>query len=126
MTFTNADILEKISILEHFLDRSDIVGYAAARNTRKLRNEIVEYEKFRNNLIKEYGTPEVDENGNETGRFMVMPNSKDFVMVSAKMDELDKIEHNVDIMTIQYEDIIGKLTGSEILSIDWMLEDSDS
>lgn len=33
------------------------------------------------------------------------------------------IEHDVEIFKIKYDKVIGVLTGSEILEIDWMLED---
>ena len=33
------------------------------------------------------------------------------------------MEHVVELMTLKYGDVIGALSGEEILSIDWMLED---
>ena len=43
--YSNAQMEQMLIALEPLLDRRDIVGYAAARNTRVLRAEALEYLK---------------------------------------------------------------------------------
>ena len=123
MSYRNIEMERMIDSLEPLLERTDKVGYAAARNTRILRNEIQEYLTRRDELIYKYGEQEVDEDGNQTGRTMLALESENFEKYADEIQEWAYIEHSPDVFKLKYEDVIGKLTGAEILSIDWMLED---
>ena len=65
--FSNAEMDSMSTVLEKHLWRSDLVGYAAARNKRILDAEIVEYLQKKDSLIIKYGTEEIDAEGNPTG-----------------------------------------------------------
>lgn len=125
MKIKNGEIELFIKTLEKFLDRRDIIGYAAARNTRILTNAAIEYFKYRDEMINKYGEKEKDENGNETGRAFITGKSKRFKEYTKALTMYAIIEHEVTIFKIPYKSVCGKLTGAEILDIDWMLEDSD-
>jgi len=129
MILTNIEMANRINILSKpvYINRKDIIGYAAARNIRILRNSCVEYLDKQNELITRYGSEELDSNGNPTGRFgiNVNPNDEAFKSFKRDIEEFAIIEHTVTIFKIPYERVCGELTGSEILDIDWMLEDSD-
>ena len=125
MKISNVVALAYIQTLQEFLDRTDILGYAAARNIRKLTDATIEYNKCRNELIVKYGVPLKDENGNLTGQYEIRFDSPNFKEFSEQIENFDTIEHDIEIMTIPYSDVFEKLTGSQILSIDWMLKDSD-
>jgi len=116
----------KINSLEKFLNRQDIIGYAAARNIRRLQDASVEYTTIREELLHKYGTDEIDKNGQPTGRVGLQVSSPAFKDFKAEIEPYAIIEHEVPIFKIPYETVCGELTGSEILEIDWMLEDSDS
>ncbi len=126
MKISNIRMDGYIDSLAPFLDRRDKIGYAAARNTRRLQEASMEYSKLREDLINKYGEPEIDKDGNETGRYMLEVRSENFKKFQNEIEEIAKIEHDVQIFKLPYDYVIEKLTGSEILEIDWMLEDSDS
>lgn len=123
MKFTNVKMEQMLSQLEPILRHRDKVGYVAARNTRILRDNLTEFLDFKNELIQKYGTSEKDENGNETGRISISPTSPNFQTFSDEFDKIADIEHEVDLMTLKYNEVIGILNGEEILELDWMLED---
>lgn len=124
MRATNQQMSEYISSLSSFLERRDKIGYAAARNTRILNESCIEYLNRREELIFEYGDPEIDDNGAPTGRKYLVIGSESFEKFSKELEPYAVIEHDVnDIFKLKYEDVIGVLSGEEILSIDWMLED---
>ena len=39
------------------------------------------------------------------------------------MAPFNEMEHEVELMTVKYEEAIGSLTGEELLAVDWMFED---
>ncbi len=126
MIFKNIELEQMIESLMPYLNRKDIIGYAAARNVRVFRNAIVEYASKRDELISKYGEAEKDKNGNKTGRYFIKNTSPNIKAYATDISEFAIIEHDVTIFKIPYDKVIGELTGSEILDIDWMLEDSDS
>ncbi len=126
MLLSNADILNKIDSLHPFLDRNDMIGYCAARNSRRLMDASLEYSKKQQEIMNLYGDNELDIDGNPTGRIVIQIGSENFHKFKAAITPYSILEHEVTIMKIPYSEVIGKLTGSEILEIDWMLEDLDS
>lgn len=126
MKLKNIEIMDCIRLLDNHLNRKDLIGYAVARNIRNLRNNIIEYEQTYNNLMEKYGEPEVDDNGNETGRYTLDIRSSNFKKFRAELTPFANIEHDVKIFKIPYSSVIGELTGQEILDIDWMLDDIEN
>lgn len=126
MVLNNGTINEYIVLLSNFLDRKDLIGYAAARNTRIFKDACVEYTGIRDELIAKYGEQEVDTDGNYTGRYFITTSSPNISKFVSELKPYANIEHDVTIFKIPYSKVIGELTGTEILEIDWMLEDSDS
>lgn len=122
-TLKNSQMAAMLTQLRPLLSRRDKLGYIAARNYRMLSNALVEYEAFRHDLINKYGAPDVDENGNQLGTVSIQIGSSNFKPFCDELAPLNEIEHEVEIMTVKYEDTIGLLSGEEILMLDWMLED---
>ena len=71
----------------------------------------------------EYGEPDKDESGNETGTISIKVGSPNFKAFCDELAPFNEMEHEVELMTAKYEDTIGCLSGEEILLLDWMLED---
>ncbi len=121
-TLKNSSMAEMLQQLQPLLSHRDMIGYVVARNFRVLSNSLTEYETIRRGLIEKYGTEEIDP---KTGQPVVSikidsPNFKKFCDELAPFNEM---EHEIELMVAKYKDAIGCLTGEEILSIDWMLED---
>lgn len=123
MKYTNAQMAEMIGSLEKYLDRTDMVGYAAARNTRALMDEAKEFVDRRNQLVSEYGEMVLDEDGNPTGKVTLALDSPNFKAFADAIEGWASIEHEPRIFKVKYDQVIGKLSGTEILELEWMLED---
>ena len=123
-TFKNLEMVAMVQELQPLLSHRDIVGYAAARNTRVLSRSLTEYTAFRDRLVEKYGEPETDgDAGRETGRIVLKMDSPKFQEFLNELEPFNVMKHEVELMTLKYGDVIGALSGEESLSIDWMLED---
>lgn len=123
MELTNIDMEHMFESLRPLLERRDIIGYAAARNARLLSTELTEYLNTKNSLIMEYGEPQVDADGNETGQVGISADSPKFAEFAAKLAPIAALEADFEPFTIKYDEAIGVLTGSELLELDWMFEE---
>ena len=123
MLASNAQYERMIKSLSNMLDRSDIVGYAAARNYRKISDCLTEFNDKKEELLEKYGVKETDSEGNLTGNMSINPTNPNYDIFMDSYNLYANIEHDVEIFKIKYDKVIGVLTGSEILEIDWMLED---
>lgn len=121
--FSNFKMEIMVEQLSNLLSRKDVIGYVAARNTRLLKENLTEYLKCKYELILKFGEEEIDENGVSTNKVSINTNSPKFGAFSQELYPLGNIEHEIDIMTLKYADVVGHLSGSEILELDWMLVD---
>lgn len=124
-TLKNAVMVDMLMQLKPLLSRRDKIGYAAARNHRRLAECLTEYERFRNSLIEKYGEHEKDENGNELPSISLSSTSPNFKMFLSELTPYNEMEHEVELMELPYSEVIGSLSGEEILAIDWMLVDGE-
>lgn len=122
MIYTNAQMEQMLNAASKHLDKRDVIGYAAARNTRILTTELTEFTNAKNDLICEYGKPEKDKDGNETGSFVISPSMPKFAEFAEKLKPLIEIEHDPQIFKVDAEKAIGVLSGAEMLELEWMLE----
>lgn len=106
--------------LRPILPHRDKIGYVAARNTRYLTDALTEFLTFKAELIRKYGSADIDENGNELDTISIKPGSVNFEAFSKEFDKIKDIEHEVELMTVPYEEVIGILNGEEILALAWM------
>lgn len=121
-TLKNEEMVRMLKQLEPLLSHKDMFGYVAARNTRVISNCLTEYNQAKADLIDRFGTKEVNE---ETGltTTSIKIGTPAFKSFCEAMEPFNNIEHEVEIMTMKYEDTINCLTGEEILGVEWMLED---
>ena len=117
----NAQMVAMLNQLQPILSHRDKIGYIAARNYRILSECLTEYEAFRNSLIEKYGEETKDDRGRPI--IGVKVDSPNFKLFCDELAPFNDMEHEVEIMTAKYDDGIGCLSGEEVLSIDWMLED---
>ena len=121
--FKNYELVAMQQSLKPLLQLRDKLGFIAARNTRIIENALTEYENFKNDLIKKYGEPDFDKNGNKLTTISIKVSSPNFTDFFFLFESLNNIEQEVDLMTTKYADAIGVLSGEEMLGVDWMLED---
>lgn len=121
MKIKNSEINLMLHQLRPVLSNRNKVGYVAARNYRILSDALIEYNQFKNDLIKEYGSETTDENGDITiGIKIDGPNFRTFC---EKLQPINNVEQDISLIKAKYEDVIDVLSGEEILAIDWMLEE---
>ena len=109
-----------LEAMKPILPHRDKIGYVAARNTRILTDALTEYLQFKHDLINKYGEVDKDSDGNELQTVSIKPDSPNFQAFTDEFNEIKDIEHEVELMTLPYEEAIGILNGEEILALEWM------
>lgn len=107
--------------LEPLLKMRDVVGYKAALNMRAIRPALEEYEAARNGLIREFG----DEVKDDEGRVVdvaVTPESEGFGEFMARLAEISAVEHEIALHMASTDEVIGRLSGEEMLAAAWMID----
>lgn len=123
MLLKNSKTVELLHSLTPILSQRNRLGYIAARNYRILSDSLTEYNKFKMELIEKYGEPDRAEDGTELPTVSLKIGSPNFKSFCDEMAPFNEMEHELELMTCKYEDVIDILSGEEILAIDWMLED---
>ena len=123
MHVSNFKMEELQNTLIPFLNRTDIIGYYAARNFRIFNDHISEYLDIKERLVRKYGKPCKDEQGNDTGRIEVAYDSPVFSNFIDELMPIGNVEHDVEVKKLSFTEAIDKLSGNELLSIDWMFEE---
>jgi hypothetical protein len=118
----NIQMEQMLTQLQPMLQFRDKLGYVAARNTRFLKDALAEFLSFKEELIRKYGEEEICE-GAHTGRISISPDSPNFKAFTEEFEKIADIEHEVELMTLTYDEVIGILSGEEMLALDWMLKD---
>ncbi len=87
------------------------------------RKGLSEYMSVRDDLVKKYGEPETDENGNATGSISISVKSPKFGDFSDELSRYVTIEHEPKLFTLPIKEAIGKLSGTEIPELEWMFDE---
>lgn len=119
MKLTNIKMSNYLNSLQQISNKvKGKLGYAVARNIRKISDELIEFENIRLEHIRKYGT----DNGN--GECVIKKGSEEFNMFLTDMQEYVTIAHDVDIYMIDTEEIFkSDLTADEITNIDFMINE---
>lgn len=121
MKYSNRQLEAMAKSLGPVLKSRSLVGYKAAVNMRAIMNALADYTDYKDSLIREYGTEIKDDDGNVKD-FAVTPSCDGFQDFLHKLNEVSDVEHDVQIMAATPDDVIGVLSGEEIIAIDWMME----
>lgn len=96
------------------------LGYAVARNIRKISNELIEFENLRLEHIRKYGTE------NENGECVIKKNTEEYHKFLTDMQEYATIAHDVDIYNVDADIVMNSdLTADEMIKIEFMIKESD-
>lgn len=119
MKLTNIEMTNYVNSLQNISSKvKGKLGYAVARNIRKITNELTEFENIRLEYIRKYGTV------NENGECIIKKDTEEYDKFITDMQEYVTISHDVDIYMIDVEEIIkSDLTADEITSIDFMINE---
>lgn len=102
MNKTNLEWDMCLRSLRRFLNRSDLIGYISARNSRKILDALKEYHEKHAEVIDKVTA---------------------FHQFRQAMYDYNNVDQKIDILTLSYDEIQDVLTSEEILSIDFMLID---
>lgn len=120
ITVSNAQAGVMINSMRSLLDRRDLIGYAAAYNTRILTQVAQEYIDLHETLLAKYGEEVLGPNGEHTMRYVLEKDNPNYQRFIDETSEWASVEHKVDVITVPVEKAIGELSGKEILSVQWM------
>lgn len=115
MILTNTQMFNSLIVLSR-LEEKGMLGYAIARNRKRLNDECKEYNEKREELLKEFGS----DIGN--GQYQVKPDKVDAFLEALK--PYSELEVDVAVMTVS-QDVFcsGNLTSSQMFALDWMVEE---
>lgn len=119
MIHTNDEWRQMSESLAPLLQRRDLIGYAAAVNTRRINDATAEYERIRNELIQEHGTLTGD-------HYSIAIGSPEHEAFERDLAEVAAITQDVDVMLVPRDRACGELTGEELLDAWWMFDDTDA
>lgn len=119
MELTNIEMSNYLSSLRSISDKiTGKLAYAVARNIRKISNELIEFDKVREEHIRKYGTK------NDNGEYVIHKDTEAFDSFVKDMEEYAMISHDVDIYMVDAEDVFkSNLTADEILKLDFMIRE---
>lgn len=123
MRKTNFEIDAMVYAMRPLLERKGLVGMVAARNTRVMCDTIQEYASTKAELIRKHGSESVSEDGTPTGEIHIEEGGDAFREFMAELEPYASMSHEIDVMTVPVRDVMSDLTGSEMLALEWMLED---
>lgn len=117
MKLTNKQMDEYYFALDKLSEKATgRLGYAVARNLRKLSEELVEYQSLKDKAIEKHG-----EKGDD-GVSRIKIGSDEYKLYLTEMKEYMEIQHDVPIFFVKESDLMNSdLNAKEMLSIDFMI-----
>ena len=119
MKLNNFELERHLQSLEPALKCKGRLGFVAAKNARKISDELTEYNERKNALIAEYGEQD------DEGRTYINAKSERAPQFMQELNEIGTVECTVDVCTVAVADIIDQLTGEEMAGVAWMVSDWD-
>lgn len=120
MKLTNIQMDNYLHSLEKISEKvTGKFAYAVARNMRKISEELVEYQNLKDKAILKYGEKMED------GTTAVRVGSEGYDKFMDEMKDILDISHDVAIQMISQQDLLSSsLNANEILTIDFMVEET--
>lgn len=118
MIMTNIDMFNRLNILQSISSKvTGKLGYAVARNIRKIIDECQDFLKIKDELVHKYGTE--DENGN----IVIKQNTEEYENFIEELQVYSDIQCDVDIFKVNEEELWNSaLNANEMLSIEFMID----
>ena len=119
------NILSALSLIENE-KISGKIYYAIDKNVQILEPYAKEWVDFRDELVKEYGKEELDENGNATGNYVFDANTETKEKVEEFNKQLSKVaelSHTVALRTIKKKELYDYVVNPKFFALlDFMVE----
>ena len=118
MKMTNSQMFDSLQVLTQ-VEEQGVLGYAIARNRRKLADELQEYLAKRDELLQEYGTDDGE------GRFSFTHEAAQ--AFSAALRPYADMEIDVALHQVSAADFCsGSLTSSQMFALEWMVKEDEA
>lgn len=119
MKLTNLEMLNYLNALNQISDKVyGKLGYAVARNIRKLANELVEFEQIRYETFYKYAIL------NSDNEYELKANTPAYQEFINEIHEIAMIVHKVDIYKIEPDIVIeSELSAKEVNNLVFMIKD---
>lgn len=119
ITMTNEQAFSNMILLSG-LNETGKLGYAIAKNRRKLSEELSEYMGIRDSLVKKYGE---EDKANPSNYKFTNETAK---QLQDELSEYDTLSCDVDIMKVAPCDVYdSSLTSQQLFGLDWMIDDEN-
>lgn len=119
MKASSIELDQMLYTMEPLLDRKGLVGMVAAKNTRIIRDAIMEYTAIKMELIRKYGKDD------GKGGISIDPTFESFEEFREELEPYAQATHSIEIMTVPLDHVMDDLTGNEMLALSWMLDGVD-
>lgn len=115
MKLTNAQMFDSLQVLSQ-VEEEGVLGFAIARNRRKLSNELSDYLAKRDELLKTYGTHEGD------GRYTLTPEAAQ--KFREALQPFADMTTDVAVCQVTADEFCsGTLTSQQMFFLDWMVKE---
>lgn len=122
MLLANTAMHKYLDVLSTCGECTGVLGYAVARNKRKISETIKEYLLFYNKTLEKYGEPVFDEHGNVSG-YKMDPKSPNYMDFIQEITPVAHIEEEVDIYKVPMIEAAKQLNAKTLEELYFMLED---
>lgn len=121
MKLTNLEMFNYLNALNNISDKVyGKLGYAVARNLRKITNELIEFEDMRLKIFYKYATL------NKDNEYELQPNTESYQKFINEINEIAMISHKVDIYKIEPDLVIeSNLSAKELNDLIFMIKDEE-
>ena len=121
MKLTNLEMFNYLNALDNISDKVyGKLGYAVARNLRKITNELIEFEDMRLKIFYKYATL------NKDNEYELQPNTESYQKFINEINEIAMISHKVDIYKIEPDLVIeSNLSAKELNDLIFMIKDEE-
>jgi len=114
MKLKNRDALVSILVLKNTKETGKL-GFAIAKNARKLSEELVEYNNIRDGLLEKYGKDD------GYGEFTLTKDN--LARLNEELEQYSEIEIDFEPMTVDEETFYGgNLTSDQMYALMWMVK----
>ena len=118
MKMTNKQMYDSVVVMAQAKEKGKL-GYAIARNRRKLESEVVEYSQKRDEIIKKYGK-QIE----GTNRFELQTDA--LTKINGELAEYNDITCEVDVMQVSLDELCsGNLDCEQMYVLDWMVKNEE-